>query len=157
MIEIRRIVRSILNENFQGKLKNKYRHGVSYSAVMFEDATEIQKINELAKQYILDGWITSNNYHMTISQGVLPDSLRLRGDLNSEVELTINMIGISDKAIAFGVLGYYSNNEMPHITIAFKEGALPVDSNDIQNWKPIDKVVVTGIVREVGQNNKVLS
>lgn len=139
------------------KLSKKYGNVVSYSAVMIEDPAEIQKITELASQYIPNqGWTSSNNYHMTIDRGVLPDSLRLRGDLNSQVELTINVVGISENSIAFGVIGYYSKNEMPHITIAFKEGSRPEESNNIKNWKPIDKVIVNGIVREVGQNNIVL-
>lgn len=155
-MNIRRIVRNILSEA-QEKLSKKYGNSVSYSAVMIEEPAEIQKIIELAKHYIpSQGWISSDNYHMTISKGNLPDSLRMRGDLNSQVELTINTIGISDKAIAFGVIGYYSKNEMPHITIAFKQGAGPVDSNNIQNWKPIDKVIVKGIVREIGLGNKIL-
>jgi hypothetical protein len=123
---------------------------------MFEDPAEIQKIAELAEQYIPEGWIKSNNYHMTITQGILPTSLRLRGDLNSLVDITINMIGISDKAIAFGVHGYYSTNEMPHITIAFNQGAAPEDSNHIESWKQINPVKVQGVVREVGAGNKIL-
>jgi hypothetical protein len=154
--KIRKIVRNVLFEAKE-KLSKKYGNAVSYSAVMIEDPAEIQKIFELAQQYIPDqGWISSNNYHMTIGSGVLPDSLRLRGDLNSPVELTINVVGISENSIAFGVIGYYSKNEMPHITIAFKEGSRPEESNNIQSWKPIDKVIVNGIVREIGQDNKVL-
>lgn len=156
-MNIRSIVRSVLSEAFQDKLSKKYGNAVLYSAVMIEDPAEIQKISELAQQYIPDqGWIFSNNYHMTISSGVLPDSLRLRGDLNSPVELTVNVVGISENSIAFGVIGYYSKNEMPHITIAFKEGSRPEESNNIQNWKPIDKVIVKGVVREIGKDSKVL-
>jgi GNAT superfamily N-acetyltransferase len=156
-MNLRKYIRDVLKEAApQISYKKKYGNAVTYSAVMFEDISEIQKITDLAAQYIPEGWTKSNNYHMTISQGVLPDSLRLRGDLNSPAEITINMIGISDKAIAFGVYGYYSKNEMPHITIAFNKGASPEDSNYIENWKPIDKVKVTGIIREVGIGNQIL-
>jgi GNAT superfamily N-acetyltransferase len=156
-MNLRKYIRDVLKEAApQFSYKKKYGNAVTYSAVMFEDISEIQKITDLAAQYIPEGWTKSNNYHMTISQGVLPDSLRLRGDLNSSAEITINMIGISDKAIAFGVYGYYSKNEMPHITIAFNKGASPEDSNYIENWKPIDKVKVTGIIREVGIGNQIL-
>lgn len=147
---IRKIIRQVLSES--------YGPEVSYSAVVIEDAAEIQKIQELAEKYVpVQGWRIPYNYHMTITQGPIPKSLELRGDLNKEVDLTIDMIGISEKAIAFGTFGYYSVNDMPHITIAFskKNGALPSDSKTIDNWKPIDKVIVKGVIREVGLGNKI--
>lgn len=131
---------------------------VQYSAVVIEDPVEEQKIKDLAIQYIPNGWRVPVHYHMTISQGPIPKSLELRGDLNQEVDITINMIGISNDAIAFGTFGYYSKNEMPHITIAFnkKYGATPASSKEIKNWKPIDKIKVTGVIREIGNGNSIL-
>lgn len=88
---------------------------VQYSAVIIEEPSEIQKIDELYSRYVPEiGWNKSNNYHMTITLGAMPESLRLREDLNKEVELTINMIGVSEKSIALGTMGYYSKNNMPH-------------------------------------------
>lgn len=156
-MNLRKYIRGVLEETERNiSYKKKYANAVSYSAVMFEEASEIQKISELAEKYIPNDFIKSNNYHMTITLGVLPASLRMRGDLNSKVDITIDSIGISDKAIAFGVYGYYSTNEIPHITVAFNENASPEDSNHIENWTPIDKIQVEGIVREVGLGNKIL-
>jgi hypothetical protein len=151
-MDVRNYIRNLLKETFGPSV-------VMYSAVVIEDPAEVQKIKELASQYVPQtGWRIPVHYHMTISQGPLPESLRLRGDLNKEVELTINMIGQSQNAIAFGTFGYYSQNEMPHITIGFnkKYGAAPADSKKIENWQPIDKIKVVGIIREIGSSNKVL-
>lgn len=149
--EIRKIIRNILEESVN-------ESSVSiYAAVVIEDSFEEQKIKELAQQYVPQGWSEPAHYHMTIAQGGFPESLKLRGDLNKPVELTINMIGVSEKAIAFGTMGYYSKNEMPHITIGFNKeaGGVPADSKEIKNWKPINKVVVTGMIREIGEGNKI--
>lgn len=153
MNNIRKFIRKILSETYGPST-------VQYSAVVIEDPVEEQKIKGLAAQYVPSaGWRIPYHYHMTIGNGPIPESLELRGDLNKEVNLTINMIGISEKAIAFGTFGYYSKNDMPHITIAFnkKYGAMPADSKSIKDWKPIDKIIVKGIVREVGFGNKVLN
>jgi len=149
--EIRKIVRSILEESI-----NESNIPI-YAAVVIEDSSEEQKIKQLAQQYVPQGWSEPVHYHMTIAQGGFPESLKLRGDLNKPVELTINMIGISEKAIAFGTMGYYSKNEMPHITIGFNKemGGVPADSKEIENWKPINKIVVAGVIREIGEGNKI--
>lgn len=150
-MNLRKYIRNILKETYGPKV-------VQYSAVVIEDPTEEQKVKDLAAQYVpAEGWTIPYHYHMTIGQGPIPQSLELRGDLNKEVELTINMIGMSDKAIAFGTFGYYSRNEMPHITIAFnKNGGMPADSKEIQDWKQINPIKVKGVVRELGVGNKVL-
>lgn len=150
-MNVRKFIRNVLTETYGPST-------VQYSAVVIEDPVEEQKIRDLANQYIpAEGWSTPAHYHMTIGQGAIPESLELRGDLNQEVDLTINMIGQSDSAIAFATFGYYSKNDMPHITIAFNKNlGTAAHSKEIKNWKPIDKVVVTGIVREIGQGNKIL-
>jgi hypothetical protein len=150
-MNLRRIIRRTLMES--------YNTTVQYCAVVIKNPDDTRKIKELASQYVpSEGWSEPPHYHMTIGQGPLPDSLKRRGDLNKEVEITINMIGVSDKAIALGTFGYYSRNEMPHITVAFNtaNGGAPADSKEIDNWKPIDKITVTGIIREIGEGNVVL-
>lgn len=149
MNELRKIVRAVLNEAYVN---------VVYSAVVIEDISEEQKIKDIAKKYIPSGWREPVHYHMTISRKKLPDFLKERGDLGQTVDLTLTTIGISDKAIAFGTFGYYSKNDIPHITVAFNSdiGGIPADSKEIKNWQPINNVVVTGVVREIGDSNKVL-
>ena len=149
-MNIRKFIRKTLRET--------YGPQVMYSAVVIEDPAEEQKIKELASKYVpAEGWSLPAHYHMTIGQGHIPQSLELRGDLNQEVELTIDMIGMSENAIAFGTFGYYSKNDMPHITIGFNNnGGTPADSKEIKEWKPIDKVKVIGVIREIGTGNQVL-
>ncbi len=151
MEKIREIIKSTLLETYGPKM-------VVYTAVVIEDSVEIQKIEELFAQYVPknQGWKKPRNYHMTISLGPIPQSLELKGDLNKEVELTISSIGISNNAIALGTFGYYSKNEMPHITIAFSKWSEPAASKEIKNWQPIDKLIVTGVIREVGAGDKIL-
>jgi len=151
-MDLRKFIRETLNETYGQSV-------VQYSAVVIEDPLEEQKIKDLAAQYVpTTGWRVPQHYHMTIGQGPIPQSLELRGDLNKEVELTINMIGQSQNAIAFGTFGYYSKNDMPHITVAFnkKYEAVPADSKEIKDWKPIDKIKVKGVIREIGMGNKIL-
>ena len=54
-------------------------------------------------------------------------------------------------AIAVRVEGYFSYNDIPHITLAInkKEGAKPMMSNQITNWVAVDPIVVSGTVSEV--------
>ena len=150
-MDLRKFIRETLNETYGPSV-------VQYSAVVIEDPMEEQKIKDLAAQYVPADWRVPADYHMTISQGPIPQSLELRGDLNQEVDITINMVGMSNNAIAFGTFGYYSKNEMPHITIAFNKnnGATPSDSKEIKNWKQIDKIKVVGVIREIGSGNKIL-
>lgn len=149
-MNLRKFIRETINEAYNKKV-------VQYSAVVIEDPLEEQKIKDLAAQYVPEGWMTPPHYHMTIASGPFPKSLKIKGDLNQEVELTLNVIGQSEKSIAFGTFGYYSRNDMPHITIAFNQaaGGAPADSKEIKEWKPIDKVKVKGVIREIGEKNVV--
>lgn len=64
--------------------------------------------------------------------------------------LEVESIGVSDKAIAFGVSGFPSKNRQPHITIAVSPESKPVISNEIKEWKSIKYPFnVTGIVKKV--------
>jgi len=158
MDKIRKIVRQILKESEEFKKPKVDYPIVMYYAVVIEDSSEEQKIIDIANKYVPKEWNTPPHYHMTIGHGAFPQSLRIRGDLNREIELTIEMIGTSDKAIALLASGYYSKNEMPHITIGYNgsNGGAPADSKDIKDWNPIDKVVVKGVIREIGEGNKIL-
>lgn len=65
----------------------------------------------------------------------------LQRHLDGDFRLTVNKIGISEKAIAFGVeLGDQylpCANAKPHITICTINKGKPVDSNSIATWIPI--------------------
>jgi N-acetylglutamate synthase-like GNAT family acetyltransferase len=158
MDKVRKIVRQILKESEEFKKPKVDYPIVMYYAVVIEDSSEEQKIIDIANKYVPKDWNSPAHYHMTIGHGAFPSSLRIRGDFNREIELTLEMVGNSDKAIALLASGYYSKNEMPHITIGYNgsNGGAPADSNNIENWKPIDKVVVKGVIREVGEGGKIL-
>lgn len=149
-MDIRKLIRKIIIEDS--------KPNVIYSAVVIEDSVELDKIKKLLEKYVPtnQGWRKPHNYHMTISLGKFPESLYLRGDLNKEVTLTLNAIGISNNAIAVGTSGYYSKNDMPHITLAFHKHSQPAASKEIKDWEPIDNISITGIIREVGEGNVII-
>jgi hypothetical protein len=65
------------------------------------------------------------------------------------INVEINSIGISEKAIAFGVGNIVTQNKHSHITVATAPGAKPVDSNAITEWTQIDGFDVYGTVKRV--------
>jgi predicted kinase len=121
---------------------------ILYSAVVLDDFESKRLLNEF-KDSIPEGWKTFA-HHMTIVFGKgLPEDLE--GDLGKEVTLTVKSLGVSDKAIAVGVEGYYSNNDKPHITLAVNTSnkGKPYDSNNIEHWKSVKDFAVKGIVTEI--------
>lgn len=66
--------------------------------------------------------------------------------LGTKCLLYIDSIGVSDRAIAFGVGNVKTQNEHSHITVAVAPGAKPVESNNIINWKEIGGFFVRATV-----------
>lgn len=65
-----------------------------------------------------------------------------------EIKLEITHIGISNDAIAVKV-NYMNDiqNKIPHITVAIPQNGKPVNSNYIENWKPLNKTfILNGII-----------
>lgn len=61
----------------------------------------------------------------------------LNNRLGENIQIKIESIGISDKAMAFKVAlprNVYSINKTPHITICTFNGGKPVESNNITKW-----------------------
>jgi hypothetical protein len=69
-------------------------------------------------------------------------------------------LGISDKAVAVKVDGFFNiskpndkedeGSKFPHITLAINSiDAKPSDSNYITNWKPVDKIKLVGVIKEI--------
>lgn len=146
---INKIVRRVLFESLKPP--------IIFSAVLIEEPSEIHKIEKLVNQFVPNtDWKKPHDYHMTINLGKLPQWLYLRGDLNKDVTLKVHAIGVSEDAIALAVSGYYTKNDNPHITIAFKKGGEPANSKFITDWKPIGDFDVTGIIREFTTGNKVV-
>ena len=96
--------------------------------------------------------------HMTICMGELPEHLK-RYWLGEEVTLTAREIGISDKAVAVKVIGFFNISKpdaeddlarFPHITLAINPtDAKPIDSNYIENWQKIKPLKLRGVVKEI--------
>jgi hypothetical protein len=114
-----------------------------WSAVVLDDESKNQLISTYKSQ-IPQGWEIIC-HHMTIN---------FRGLSNEEgksVTLKVVAIGKSDKAIAVKVEGFPTTNKIPHITVAIDRngGAKPKDSNDIQNWEPINGITLNGVVENL--------
>ena len=118
-----------------------------YSAVVLDNESKQKLINAFTLPY---KW-QPVAHHMTIGfKEPVPD--HLRNDIGKTIQLIVKAIGISKNAMAVKVSGYHSSNNIPHITLAIPEGGKPFKSNFITNWKPCAKMIVTGKVQEVFQN-----
>ena len=94
------------------------------------------------------------NHHMTIAfNDKSEDAQKLfdfyQDDVNSNLSVQVDAIGISDDAIAVRVQFYGPiANKIPHITVAIPQNGKPVNSNYIQNWFNVkNKIVVNGIIK----------
>ena len=154
--ESRTLLRKIIREAVNTVLTKK-DPDVGFTAVSIEDEKEKEKINKVFDKLKEDGQIPESfkrpafkngdlDYHMTITLGELP--LRFMSDLNEEVELNINTLGISNEAVALGVSGnYFSSNRLQHIILAFRD--LPQSSKDIKEWISLERPFsVVGVIRE---------
>lgn len=126
----------------------KEKSKISYSAVVLTAASK-QRLLSLLSSMIPDDW-EKIAHHMTICMGQLPEDLKNK--IGEKVQLSVNGVGMSDKALAVRVLGFQSKNKIPHITVAInrKNGAKPVDSNKIEQWVDFGgELYLTGTVEEV--------
>jgi tRNA nucleotidyltransferase (CCA-adding enzyme) len=124
--------------------KNK----ISYSAVVLSEPSKKRLLN-LFLGMIPEGW-EKIAHHMTICLGELPENLKNK--ISEKVQLSVVGVGMSDKALAVKVDGFYSKNKIPHITIAIDRigGAKPVDSNKIESWANFGgEIYLTGYVEEI--------
>ena len=121
---------------------------ISYSAVVLEEKDQ-RNLLDTFKDSIPNDW-KKYAHHMTIKMGELP--AEKKQDIGQKVELTVKAIGQSDKAIAVKVEGYWTTNQIAHITLAVNVagGGKPVDSNKIENWLPVSEPIkVQGTVMEI--------
>lgn len=145
----RKEIRKILKE-----LKEK-KSSISYSAVVLDEESRKKLINDFS--HILPESWEIICHHMTICLGELPSDLK--SNIGKKVSLKVIKWGVSGKAMAVQVEGYYSENNIPHITIAInrKAGAKPFDSNKIENWKDwgfTPGLTLNGTIEEVPQPNQ---
>lgn len=127
---------------------------ISYSAVVLEDADQKKLLAQL-KDHIPAGWKLIA-HHMTVKMGELPENKKQ--DIGTKVPLQATALGVSDKAVAVKVDGYWSQNKIPHVTLAVNTaaGGKPVDSNKIVNWQQLPQnIKLSGTVTEVPVSSKV--
>lgn len=132
------------------KSKDMYKQesNVLYSCVLLDNASKTALLIHDFPIGIPDGW-TKYGHHMTINLGALKGNSKV-GD---KVSLTVEAVGISDKAMAVKVSGHETKNEIAHITLAVNpDGGKPVMSNEITKWQDIKKFIVTGVVTEIKRN-----
>jgi len=138
-----------------------YNNGlpITYSAVVLDNESK----NLLLSTYIypnseFSDWIKFAD-HLTICLGGLPEHLK-RYWIDEEITLTVKEIGISDKAVAVKVDGFFTISKpndleedgpkYQHVTLAINSiGAKPKDSNSITDWEKTDHLKLRGIVKEI--------
>lgn len=115
-----------------------------YTGVVLDESSR-QNLLSQTRKYIPDGWETVA-HHMTINLGAADNPTIL----GAKVSIIAYEIGISDKAIAVKVSGYPSKNSIPHVTIAVNRiaGGKPKDSNQITDWREINRIELHGTIEE---------
>jgi hypothetical protein len=159
---------------------------ISYSAVILDEDSQEDlkkfandfKVNGVRLEMLVrnSGW-EMVCHHMTLKMGELPENLKkllfdekskrkIPEEERTEQTMEIDAYGYTDKAMAVrvnicSILPTSRTNYMKktaHITVAINErgGGRAVNSNDIINWKTLDKSIeLTGKVDEVSQAPKV--
>ena len=138
-----------------------YKKGlhITYSAIVLDDKSK----NLLLSTFIYPNpeflyWKKFAD-HSTICIGELPEHLK-RYWLDEKITLTATELGISDKAVAVKVKGFFNisknsdvtpeESKIQHITLAINPfDGKPVDSNYITNWQPIIPLKLIGIIKEI--------
>jgi hypothetical protein len=131
---------------------------VSYTGVMSPESINSGTVTPwgtlLSNFDIPEDW-TVHAHHMTLHMGASKD----KSIIGEEVELEIVGLGKDENAMALLVqTPIPSKNPKPHITLATAPGAKPVQSNDIENWEPLEQAMsIVGVVAEVGQGGVLIS
>jgi hypothetical protein len=138
-----------------------YKNGqnITYSGVILDEKSREKLLSTFIypnSEY--SDWIKIAD-HSTICMGELPEHMK-KYWLDEEITLTVTELGISDKAVAVKVTGFYTISkktdkegegpEFQHITLAINPvDGKPKDSNSIINWKKIEPIKLIGIVKEI--------
>lgn len=102
--------------------------------------------NDLIKGVLPKNWYLDHCTVLHVPQSNYIKEAILEDRIGERHLLTINGIGVSDKAMAFridrGLLHVPCSNNIPHITICTFNGGKPVDSNNITEWENIRPIIV---------------
>jgi len=118
-------------------------------AMVVLDKTSVDKLIKAVRHFAPAEWKTFA-HHMTINfgKGLTGD---VKDDLGKTVSLRAVAVGKSDMAMAVRIEGYYSDNKIPHITVAVNVdgGGKPVMSNKITDWRDLPSYInLNGVVTE---------
>jgi NEDD4-binding protein 2 len=123
---------------------------ILYSGVVLDEKSREDLIKYIGLNF-QEGW-TILAHHMTIVFGEgLPENLK--GDLGKEVTLRVTHLGRTDLVEACKVEGYFTVNDIPHVTLAVntEKGGKPIYSKGITEWTPLSSSFnINGVVTEVG-------
>jgi hypothetical protein len=128
----------------------------AYSGILIQDN---YKLLELV--YHLDQSWEKIAHHVTLRMGSLPKELE-KGKIVRLVATDIGEFG--DKVIAVKVELDEDDNfqipedKTPHITLAVNRfnGGKPFISNKIEEWRPIQRIVLTGIISEFASDGRTI-
>ena len=117
---------------------------MSYTAIIL-NPDEQDRLKAATAGYVPDGWMLYC-HHLTLNMD------RMNGELNdlelhgAECTITLDAIGMTDKAIAVRASDFRTKtlvplnsiNKVPHITVAVntKKGGKPKSSHEIKMWGP---------------------
>ena len=131
-----------------------------YTAVVLDEKSHLKLVNWAEDNIKVNGvklpMLVRDNgwkmycHHMTVKLGECPDFIK--HELGTSQKLEVTHYGVSDKAVAVRVIGYFSKNLIPHITVAvnIRGAGRPVDSNSIAVWTPVDSVLkLTGELQQL--------
>lgn len=145
------IVKQLAEEYFKmhGKELNLERKP-NYYAVVLDDSSRLALLNAVK---VPENWIVKA-HHMTIVPPKMVGRLLLwiKNNMGKEVSMTVEAIGLSDKALAVKVSSNDVKclNSIPHITVAVSPEGKAKDSNSIQHWENVIKhLELHGIVEAI--------
>ena len=130
-----------------------------YFGVFIDGIAKAKNIQALEKNSVTvpEDWKWFN-HHMTIAFNNGSEEVQklykyyefyLEEEIDSEILITIDGIGVSDDAIAMRVRYTLPiANKIPHITIATPQNGKPVNSNKITEWIDIEPYNITGIIKK---------
>lgn len=122
---------------------------ISYSAVVLDERSR-QLLKTQFGQNLPEGWEWVC-HHMTICMGPITDNA-IREKIGQTVTLAVELLGVSELAMAVKVVGFYTTNKIPHITLGVNRqgGGKPKDSNAITDWSKVaTDIRLTGTVQEI--------
>ncbi len=127
-----------------------YTKKICRTYVLLDEQSK-KAVYSLITEFDLEEWKFYGE-HMTVVYGRQYNTLNLDYQLGDEVQLTGTHLGKSENCVALKVNGFYSFNEIPHVTLLVNQtnNSTPVMSNKIKNWDELkNQIILTGKLIEL--------